>query len=607
MTETLMATLARAVGLALVQFVWQGAAIGLAAAAALALLRRAAPPARYVVACVGLLAMTMTPVGTTVALATQPSSTIASPETRPRAGTVAGVQVATVAATAREAGAWQRRVEPILPLITLGWGLVVLALTARLLRGWVIVERLRKQSVGDVGGALPEAARRIARRMGIRRRVRIGTSARVDVPTVIGWLRPAILVPASALAQLTPSQLEAILAHELAHIRRHDYLVNALQHGVETLFFYHPAVWWLSRRVRIERELCCDDLAVAVCGNPIGYAHALATLEEARHAVTAFGLAATGGALLPRIRRLLGDGEHERQQPPLALALGIGVFVLLTLAYGRVAASDAPARPVAQDTAPQPKSEQVILGLEEELRLAQVRGDAATVARLLNDHFVGTNQDGSVVDRDQAIAAVPRTQTPLALGLSTVTFTNDTAVVTGTQIDGITGRMRFTRVWALDEGRWTLISNSQFRDPRPAAAPQVSESVTVTNTVTNTSGLAAPPPPPPPPPPSNGLSPGAIRNLSGAMVVSPRKIVDVPPVYPEIARLANVKGLVVLSATIDADGNVVNPKILRSVPMLDQAALDAVLQWKYLPARVDGVSTPVTLTMTVTFSPVPQR
>ena len=91
-----------------------------------------------------------------------------------------------------------------------------------------------------------------------------------------------MLLPASALAGLSPQQLEAILAHELAHIRRHDYLVNLLQTLVETLLFYHPAVWWLSRRIRIERENCCDDLAVSLCGDPVAYAKALADLEELR-------------------------------------------------------------------------------------------------------------------------------------------------------------------------------------------------------------------------------------------------------------------------------------------------------------------------------------
>src|SRR4029077_10699398 len=102
----------------------------------------------------------------------------------------------------------------------------------------------------------------------------------VDVPTVVGWLRPAILLPIAALAALSPAQVEAILAHERAHIRRHDCAMNVLQTIAETLLFYHPAVWWLSKRIRVEREHCCDDVAIAVCGDPVGYAQALAELES---------------------------------------------------------------------------------------------------------------------------------------------------------------------------------------------------------------------------------------------------------------------------------------------------------------------------------------
>ena len=125
-------------------------------------------------------------------------------------------------------------------------------------------------------------ATRLSRRLHIAAPITLLESTLVDVPTVIGWLKPVVLLPASALAALSPQQLEAILAHELAHIRRHDYLVNLLQTLVETLLFYHPAVWWLSRRIRIERENCCDDLAVSLCGDPVAYASALADLEALR-------------------------------------------------------------------------------------------------------------------------------------------------------------------------------------------------------------------------------------------------------------------------------------------------------------------------------------
>src|SRR5262249_26688490 len=125
-------------------------------------------------------------------------------------------------------------------------------------------------------------------------------------PMVIGWLRPVILLPASAMTGLTPQQLEAIIAHELAHIRRHDYLINLLQAVIETLLFYHPAVWWVSRRIRQEREHCCDDLAVAVCGDALTYARALLEMERLRAAGPQLAMAANGGLLMNRIRRLVG-------------------------------------------------------------------------------------------------------------------------------------------------------------------------------------------------------------------------------------------------------------------------------------------------------------
>ena len=107
-------------------------------------------------------------------------------------------------------------------------------------------------------------------------------SSRVAVPLVVGWLRPAILVPVAALSGLTALEMEAILAHELAHIRRHDYLVNLVQCLIETLMFHHPATWWISGVIRREREHCCDDIAVLACRDRVVYARALAAMEGLR-------------------------------------------------------------------------------------------------------------------------------------------------------------------------------------------------------------------------------------------------------------------------------------------------------------------------------------
>src|SRR5262249_52370130 len=145
----------------------------------------------------------------------------------------------------------------------------------------------------------------------LRRKVDVVQSALARVPMVVGLLRPTILLPVEIVTGLSPGHLEAILAHELAHIRRHDFAVNLLQSVVESLFFYHPAVWLLSQRLRAERENCCDDLAAAQVGSRADYGRALLALDEVRDRSPALALGATGDSLLRRIQRLKGD--HGRQ------------------------------------------------------------------------------------------------------------------------------------------------------------------------------------------------------------------------------------------------------------------------------------------------------
>ena len=191
------------------------------------------------------------------------------------------------------------------------------------------------------------------------------------MPTVIGWLKPVVLLPTSALAGLAPNQMEAILAHELAHVRRHDYIVNLFQTVVETLLFYHPAVWWLSRRIRAERENCCDDLAVSLCGDPVAYAAALAELEGLRSTTGDLVLAATGGSLLQRVRRLLGVPTHAGRAPGW-LAAGLALLVVISMSAGAVARDAligewqvaAPAAPVVPAAPAQPASTRPVVAVD---------------------------------------------------------------------------------------------------------------------------------------------------------------------------------------------------------------------------------------------------
>jgi hypothetical protein len=152
-----------------------------------------------------------------------------------------------------------------------------------------------------------------------------------EVPAVVGWLRPIVLVPASIFTGLSAEQIDALLAHELAHVRRYDYLINLLQTAAETLFFYHPAVWWVNRKIREERENCCDDLAVEVCGSTLAYVRALTDMEQMRRSTPRLAMAADGGSLLNRVQRLLHVKQSAGSRPS-GWTAGIGIAVAVLVA-----------------------------------------------------------------------------------------------------------------------------------------------------------------------------------------------------------------------------------------------------------------------------------
>ena len=337
----------RALGWALVHFLWQGCAI----AAALAVVRLALPAAaarlRYLAGCAALVAM-LASTAATFAILHQRASGRAAPVTRPASAASAPVSapgldiapgVLAAAAPAAPAvqpidpssmSAWQRAargwLDPAIPWLFGAWLVGVCFLSLRLAGGWIAARRLAVRGCEPPAPDWLASLARLRDALAVSRPVRLAASAVAEVPSVIGWLRPVVVVPARVLTGLTPWQVEAILAHELAHIRRHDYLVNLLQSAVETLLFYHPATWWVSRQVREERERCCDDVAVAQCGDAAGYVRALAELEAMR-APPALAMGATGGSLLGRARRLLAPTDTRRSSATVAAAVGIALLV----------------------------------------------------------------------------------------------------------------------------------------------------------------------------------------------------------------------------------------------------------------------------------------
>jgi beta-lactamase regulating signal transducer with metallopeptidase domain len=299
----LMNSLVPALGYALLHFLWQGTLIGLIAASALIALRRARPQVRYTLACIALAACVVVPVVTLIAqLGSNTPLTLSA--TRSSFGTLlaAGMQSAV------DSVGGSSRVDAALPWVVALWALGTCLLSLRLASGFVWIQRMRTTPQAAAQTTWQTRLDVLAAPFGLRGAIALRLVDALDTPVSAGWWRPVVLLPTALIARMPVELIDALLAHELAHIRRHDYLVNLLQNAVEALLFYHPVVWWLSRQIRDEREMIADQLAVSATGAPRNLALALSELAEMRR-VDAVRLhlapAARGGRLLLRIQRLI--------------------------------------------------------------------------------------------------------------------------------------------------------------------------------------------------------------------------------------------------------------------------------------------------------------
>ena len=379
--------LAHAIGWTLLHLVWQGALVAVVLAVLLHLCGRSAN-LRYLLSCGALTVIVA--LGVVTAIRSYPVGVLAPVVTsRPESvtpaldGVAPGFALLATATAVTTTGvapdrfrSYVRAANDALPVIVTLWILGVVLLSIRLGLDWLKARRLVDQSRTSICDEWQASLRRLAAALGVRHAVRLLESAAIEVPTVIGVIRPAILLPASTLVGLTPVQLEMILAHELAHIRRHDFLVNLLQTAVETLLFYHPAVWWISRQVRIERENCCDDLAVAVCGSPLHYARALARLEELRVTPPALAVSATGGSLFQRVRRLVASSTGS-SAPAVRGLSAAAILSCLLLMLAAQSFSAIGARRTAHERAPHVKVAQdknVSVASEKEMAHDAIQG-----------------------------------------------------------------------------------------------------------------------------------------------------------------------------------------------------------------------------------------
>ena len=397
--------LVQRVGLTLAHTVWQAAAAAGVLGVVLAVVRRSAG-VRYVAACAALAATAAAAVVTFAVLGDGPARVGVVAETAtPAVMSAAPAEVAAVApspaATGRLVVGW----------VVLLWGVGVAGQAAWHAVGWAGVRRLgRAPAVADPRwtAALVTAADRV----GVRRAVRLLASARVGGPVVLGVLRPAVVVPVSMVAELPPDHVAAVLAHELAHVGRHDYLVNLIQCGVEAVLFHHPAVWWMSAVARREREHCCDDVAAAAVGSRPAVAAMLVALEEQRGSRWAV---AAGGSLLPgRVRRLTTRPTPTRPVGPVVAALaGVAAVVVALVGTAGPRPVLAVTPPTTRPTPTTRASSTDVEAFPADPELARLRrdrvaaaarlGDASALYRPAHPEVIGAQRH--LASLDEAIAA----------------------------------------------------------------------------------------------------------------------------------------------------------------------------------------------------------
>ncbi len=333
-----------ALGWTLLHFCWQGTAVAVAYSVVDRMTSRATSGVRYAVALIALALMPVVVVATFVeemrvaapSHANERAAGAISPlPVDGRHGPVLQEIPLTLALAVERPNSWLvARAERVLPWVDCVWILGMLLLAVRAMGGWWQLEQVRRRARTLVPEELERSFKRICDQVQVGRRVVLRVSSEVISPLAMGVWRATVILPVSTVLGLPMDELEAVLAHELGHIRRWDYLWNLLQTAVESVLFFHPSVWSLSRTVRERREICCDEIAVQSCAGATVYARALLRLEEQRTIQLRLAVALDGcnGSLLRRVKQVLGEGlavESSMTSGVRVAAAGAVVVALL--------------------------------------------------------------------------------------------------------------------------------------------------------------------------------------------------------------------------------------------------------------------------------------
>lgn len=596
--EGLVATL----GWTLLHFLWQGAVVGVLFGVSLAAAGNASAQTRYRLAFFFLLLLATLPVATFFWLS---PSYVAGAGTAEIIAESAPLLTVSIAAPVLD---WQTFVHPWLPWAVLIWAVGVAFMTGRLLLEWRNVRLLTRLDVSPLMPAWQHRVQRLIGSLGVRTAVRAVQSARVHVPMVVGWLRPVILVPVSALSGLTTWQLELILMHELAHVRRYDHLVNLLQVVIETLLFYHPVVRWVSRVMREEREHCCDDLVVARSGDALAYARALTELAGVQSLSLQTSVSSDGGQLLARIRRLVG----VRRPPRVAAHWSIGVM-LATVAVsvsGLLQPLGVNSRE-AEDTATAPE-EHVIEA--SGLSFSQPEVDIPEPTIPVSIAVL------AVESRARELAAAPATsRTPVQSGSTPLATAAETAAPGGAKPSAAPADSPVA-TGAAPSVAEAQPAGSGSEATSPTESLLVTAPAAAAGSVVDRARMAAVDRVAQ----ENGvklvwLNPPVLQDASGAAPRMPSPdmsnlptdpqaraiaVLQAQPEFPDRARLDSIEGWVTVSYVIGRDGRVSDVAIVAAQPrnVFEGAVRKAVRSWRFEPVTVDGRPVEQKKTQTIRFS-----
>ncbi|MBA3562622.1 MAG: TonB family protein [Gammaproteobacteria bacterium] len=593
-----------ALGWTLLHFLWQGALAGAVFALLMKVLARASAGLRYATGLCVFVGLALTPVITFWYML----------DLAPMAAAAAVAQQ-TVLVTVGSGTDWWAHIETpvqaVLPWLVLAWLAGVIVLSWRLARDWAEVRALVRSCTQPLPPFWRETAERLQIAFGIRRPVRVLESALVHVPMVIGWLKPVILIPPAALLGLTAKQLELLVAHELAHIRRLDYAVNLFQVAVETLLFYHPVVRWMSARIREERELCCDDLVVAKSGEKLAYARALAEMEGLRSTVPCMGMAADGGQLISRINRLVALPAPQRGTAHwllgiLLVATGTSVMTTLHFAVRSFEAPRAPLEPVPlirPAAEPAPIEESVappMPGIEP----AEVRMPVAIEQPIV---------DASPPDEPVETAASPLQAEDVMP--ATTPVANASQPATPAPAQPVPALAEIRTAPAIDEPAPAVPAAPirENRDEQPEAPESPADDDASAGAATRLAMLREPAVKPAPQMPVATAQEEAAATATAARASNPDEVANgltggtpllvTQPNFPRRARLKGVEGAVTVAFTVTRKGRVSDVRIIDAEPagVFDREVTRTVQQWRFEPFRLDGAPVDRAIERTIQF------